>query len=157
MHATAENIKNIDNLPQIPKEIGPIRDPQRDLPRIAKDERLISVIQRAVQKILTEHQLYCSDAREISWLKPESVHLVLTSPPYWTLKQYRQSVGQMGDIEEFEKFLSELDLVWNHCYRALVPGGRLICVVGDVCLSRRKNAGRHTVVPLHASGLTPLN
>ncbi|MGH9520377.1 MAG: DNA-methyltransferase, partial [Terriglobales bacterium] len=37
------------------------------------------------------------------------------------------------------------------CYRALVPGGRLICVVGDVCLSRRKNGGRHTVVPLHAS------
>lgn len=45
----------------------------------------------------------------------------------------------------------ELDRVWQHCYDALVPGGRVVCVVGDVCLSRRKNAGRHTVVPLHAS------
>jgi len=57
----------------------------------------------------------------------------------------------MGHIEDYEKFLSELDKIWQHCYRALVTGGRLICVVGDVCLSRRKNSGRHTVVPLHAS------
>jgi DNA modification methylase len=44
-----------------------------------------------------------------------------------------------------------LDDVWKNCYRALVPGGRLIINVGDVCLSRRKNNGRHTVVPLHAT------
>lgn len=84
-------------------------------------------------------------------LRPESVHLVLTSPPYWTLKEYRHSLGQLGHIEDYEQFLTELDKVWSHCFRVLVPGGRLICVVGDVCLSRRKNAGRHTVVPLHAS------
>ena len=42
-------------------------------------------------------------------------------------------------------------MVWRRCYDALVPGGRLVCVVGDVCLSRRQNDGRHTVVPLHAS------
>jgi DNA modification methylase len=84
-------------------------------------------------------------------VQPASVHLVLTSPPYWTLKEYRQSAGQMGHIEDYEFFLAELDRVWESCYRALVPGGRLVCVVGDVCLSRRKNAGRHTVVPLHAS------
>ncbi len=40
--------------------------------------------------------------------------------------------------------------MWRHCYRALVPGGRLVCVVGDVCLARRKNQGRHMVMPLHA-------
>jgi DNA modification methylase len=57
----------------------------------------------------------------------------------------------MGHITEYEEFLTELDKVWKLCYEALVPGGRLVCVVGDVCLSRRKNAGRHTVVPLHAS------
>jgi len=75
----------------------------------------------------------------------------MTSPPYWTLKQYRDSEGQMGHIEDYEEFLTELDRVWRHCFRALVHGGRLVCVVGDVCLSRRKNNGRHTVVPLHAS------
>ena len=50
-----------------------------------------------------------------------------------------------------DEFLHELDKVWSHCFRALTPGGRLVCVVGDVCLSRRENGGRHTVVPLHAS------
>ena len=39
----------------------------------------------------------------------------------------------------------------EHAFGRLVPGGRLVIVVGDVCLSRRKNNGRHTVVPLHAS------
>lgn len=84
-------------------------------------------------------------------LQPESVHLVLTSPPYWTLKEYRKSDGQLGYVADYEQFLVELDKVWKQCFDALVPGGRLICVVGDVCLSRRKNGGRHTVVPLHAS------
>lgn len=91
------------------------------------------------------------DAREMTDLTPGSVHLVVTSPPYWTLKEYRDSEGQMGHIEDYDLFLAELDRVWEHCFRALVPGGRLVCVVGDVCLSRRKNKGRHTVVPLHAS------
>jgi len=72
-------------------------------------------------------------------------------PPYWTLKKYRDCEGQLGELEDYEQFLNELDKVWKHCFRLLVPGGRLICVVGDVCLSRRKNNGRHTVVPLHAS------
>jgi modification methylase len=84
-------------------------------------------------------------------LEPESIHLVVTSPPYWTLKKYLNTEGQLGHIEDYETFLMELDKVWNLCFRALVPGGRLICVVGDVCLSRRKNNGRHTVIPLHAS------
>jgi DNA modification methylase len=79
------------------------------------------------------------------------VHLVVTSPPYWTLKDYNPGEGQMGYIEDYETFLRELDRVWAACYDALVPGGRVICVVGDVCLSRRKNAGEHVVVPLHAS------
>ena len=75
----------------------------------------------------------------------------MTSPPYWTLKEYRRSEGQLGWIEDYGEFLEQLDDVWRMCHRALTPGGRLICVVGDVCLSRRKNSGRHTVVPLHAS------
>jgi DNA modification methylase len=54
-------------------------------------------------------------------------------------------------VIDYERFLAELDKIWETCFRALVPGGRLVVVVGDVCLSRRKNNGRHTVVPLHAS------
>ena len=135
----------------VPKEILPLENPQTDIPRIAKDERLVRLIENAIQGIPTTHRICHGDARRMRDLRPGSVHLVLTSPPYWTLKEYRDSAGQMGHIESYEEFLSELDKVWTHCYRALVPGGRLVCVVGDVCLSRRQNAGRHTVVPLHAS------
>lgn len=84
-------------------------------------------------------------------LLDESVHLVLTSPPYWTLKRYNDSPAQLGHVQDYDDFIAALDAVWSHCYRLLVPGGRLICVVGDVCISRRQNNGRHTVVPLHAT------
>lgn len=67
------------------------------------------------------------------------------------MKKYRDRPQQLGAISLYEEFLDDLDKVWRHCLRALVPGGRLICVVGDVCLSRRQNEGRHTVVPLHSS------
>ena len=78
-------------------------------------------------------------------------HLILTSPPYWTLKKYRDSSGQLGHIIDYDDFIEELDRVWQRCFDSLVVGGRLVCVVGDVCLSRRQNEGRHTVVPLHAT------
>jgi site-specific DNA-methyltransferase (adenine-specific) len=94
-------------------------------------------------------QLRLGDARDLSWLPDESVHLLVTSPPYWTLKRYNERSGQLGHVADYEGFLDELDQVWRHAYRALVPGGRLVCVVGDVCLSRREH-GRHVVMSLHA-------
>jgi modification methylase len=98
----------------------------------------------------TVHRLHLGDARELSWIPDESVHLVVTSPPYWTLKEYAAgNSSQMGDIEDYERFLSELDKVWAECARVLVPGGRICCVVGDVCVPRRKH-GRHYVMPLHS-------
>jgi site-specific DNA-methyltransferase (adenine-specific) len=97
----------------------------------------------------TRHEFHNGDARDLSWLADDSVQLVVTSPPYWTLKEYEHSRGQMGDIADYETFLDELDKVWRECARVLVPGGRICCVVGDVCLPR-KSAGRHYVMPLHA-------
>lgn len=135
----------------LPPAISRLENPQTEIPRIAKDPKLTSLIEGAVRGLPTTHDLYLHDARDMSAVEPESVHLVVTSPPYWTLKEYRRSKGQLGHISDYEEFLSELDKVWAHCFRLLVPGGRLICVVGDVCLSRRKNEGRHTVVPLHSS------
>ncbi len=97
----------------------------------------------------TSHKLIQGDARALSFLPDESVHLVITSPPYWNLKRYNENPNQLGHIDDYECFLAELREVWEHVYRALVPGGRLVCVVGDVCVSRRK-FGRHLVFPLHA-------
>ncbi|HXZ01720.1 MAG TPA: site-specific DNA-methyltransferase [Stellaceae bacterium] len=97
----------------------------------------------------TAHRLRLGDARDLSWLPNSSVHLVVTSPPYWTLKKYEVREGQMGEIVSYEEFLDELDKVWRECARVLVDGGRICCVVGDICLPR-KVAGRHHVMPLHA-------
>ena len=135
----------------VPAEVGLITNHQTDLPRIAKDVQATAAIEARLREIPTKHSLYRSDARELEFLPDNSVHLVVTSPPYWTLKEYRDRSGQMGHIEDYETFLDELDKVWRECFRVLVPGGRLVCVVGDVCLSRRKNKGEHTVVPLHSS------
>jgi site-specific DNA-methyltransferase (adenine-specific) len=83
----------------------------------------------------------------MSELADQSIHLVVTSPPYWTLKRYVDAPGQLGHLDDYEQFLDELDKVWAECYRVLVPGGRLCCVVGDICISRRQG-GRHRVMPL---------
>jgi len=135
----------------LPKELANILNPQTEIPAIAKNPVLTARIADAVRLIPTSHELLLRDARKMELPEPSLVHLVLTSPPYWTLKKYRDSPGQLGAVADYDSFLSDLDQVWKQCYQALVPGGRLICVVGDVCLSRRKNEGRHTVVPLHAS------
>ena len=134
----------------VPSAFRNLADPARSLPRLAKDPSAVEQIEAALRGVPTKHEVLLGDARIVE-LPKRSVHLVLTSPPYWTLKEYRRSDGQLGWIEDYEQFLNELDAVWRMCHSALVPGGRLVCVVGDVCLSRRKNGGRHTVVPLHAS------
>ena len=99
--------------------------------------------------IKLKHRLINADARDLSFLGDNSVHLVVTSPPYWNLKRYNDHPSQLGHIQDYEKFLCELEKVWKHIFRVLVPGGRLVCVVGDVCVAR-KNFGRHLVFPLHA-------
>jgi site-specific DNA-methyltransferase (adenine-specific) len=101
------------------------------------------------RKETTRHVLINGDARDLSFLSDESVHLVVTSPPYWNLKKYNDNPDQLGHINDFHIFLSELRKVWCEAFRVLVPGGRLVCVVGDVCVARRR-FGRHLVFPLHA-------
>ena len=97
----------------------------------------------------TTHRLIQGDARHLSFIADESIHLAITSPPYWTLKRYNENPNQLGHVADYERFLNELAKVWGEMHRILVPGGRLVCVVGDVCLSRR-SFGRHVVFPLHS-------
>jgi DNA modification methylase len=123
---------------------------QKAVPAIAKDTVLIKRIESIVKTIPTHHKLILGDSRKFSKIDDESVHLVVTSPPYWNLKKYEESTGQLGNIDDYDEFLKEIDKVWSESFRVLVPGGRLIIVVGDVCISR-KQSGRHYVMPLHAS------
>jgi len=97
----------------------------------------------------TRHQMVLGDARDLSFIRSESVHLVVTSPPYFNLKPYASDAGgrQLGRIGDYEAFLDELDRVWRECARVLVPGGRVCCVIGDILIPRRAD-GRHRVLPL---------
>src|SRR6266699_2981954 len=97
----------------------------------------------------TRHQMILGDARDLSFIPDESVHLVVTSPPYFNLKPYASYAGgrQLGRIDDYESFLNELDRVWRECERVLVPGGRICCVIGDILIPRRAD-GRHRVLPL---------
>ena len=121
------------------------------IPKLARDQRTMLRIESVARGRPTSHELIHGDARSAAAFEDCSVHLVVTSPPYWTLKRYNEHADQLGHVADYDKFIAGLDKVWSNCYHALVPGGRLIVNVGDVCLSRRKNNGRHTVVPLHAT------
>lgn len=134
----------------IPESLRGLSDLSRALPRLAKDPKATAAIEAALQRIPTTHTVLAGDARSVN-LAQGSIQLVVTSPPYWTLKEYPRCEGQLGWVSDYDDFLAQLDEIWRRCYDALTPGGRLICVVGDVCLSRRRNSGRHTVVPLHAA------
>jgi hypothetical protein len=61
----------------LPEELQSLADPQVDIPRIAKDKRLIRLIEEAAQQVPTRHTLIRGDARFMDILPAKSVHLVL--------------------------------------------------------------------------------
>ena len=119
------------------------------IPRLAKDEGELSKIRDEVSNLRTKQTIYVADSSNLSMIPDGSIHLVLTSPPYWNLKKYNDHKNQLGHIVDYQNFLDELDKIWTECFKKLVIGGRMVVVVGDVLLSRREY-GRHKVVPLHA-------
>jgi len=112
---------------------------------------LLEEIDRILPFLPTCHDFHCTDALLEDFWPNNGVHLILTSPPYWNLKEYDYVDGQLGSICDYDLFLDQLAQVWGNCYDSLVPGGRLVCIVGDVCLSRKNNGGRHKVIPLHGA------
>ena len=94
------------------------------------------------------HQIYWGDARAQSDLTDDSVHLVVTSPPYWALKDYGHA-GQIGFNQSLESYLESLALVWRECHRVLHAGCRMAINVGDQ-FARAAHYGRYKVIPLHA-------
>jgi len=141
-----------DIAPFVPGELieSASPDAQKAIPMIARDRRLAALAEEAAAQIPTQHVVVLGDSRKMEEVDSESVHLVVTSPPYWNLKPYEAGEAQLGLIADYEDFVGELDRVWAECLRVLVPGGRLVVVVGDVLLPRRV-FGRHVVFPLHAS------
>ena len=79
-------------------------------------------------------------------LTDESVHLIITSPPYWQLKDYGTN-NQIGYHETYESYINNLNLVWNECHRVLHPGCRLCINIGDQ-FARSVYYGRYKVIPI---------
>lgn len=76
----------------------------------------------------------------------ESVHLVITSPPYWQLKDYGNE-KQIGFNDTYEEYINNLNLVWNECHRVLHRGCRLCINIGDQ-FARSVYYGRYKVIPI---------
>jgi len=80
--------------------------------------------------VITTTSIIIGDSRNMSELKEESVHLVITSPPYWQLKDYGNG-SQIGFNDSYEDYINNLNLVWKECYRVLHKGCRLCVNIGD--------------------------
>jgi modification methylase len=124
-------------------------DLDRLIPKLARDEAELEKIFQEVAARKTIHSILVGDSQDLSAIPDNSIHLVVTSPPYWNLKAYNDHPEQLGHIDDYETFLKKLDNVWRNCFDKLVVGGRMVIVVGDVLQSRRVH-GRHKVIPLHA-------
>ena len=96
----------------------------------------------------TKHLLINGDCRKMSQIQNESVHLIVTSPPYWQLKDYGTK-NQIGFNDSYEEYINNLNLVWKECHRILMPGCRLCINIGDQ-FARSAYYGRYKVVPIHS-------
>ncbi|MEM3042824.1 MAG: DNA methyltransferase [Thermoplasmata archaeon] len=94
----------------------------------------------------TFHRIILGDARRMAEVEDSSVHLVVTSPPYWQLKDYGIS-GQIGFNDSYEDYINHLGLVWNECLRVLHPGCRVCINIGDQ-FARAAHYGGYRVVPI---------
>jgi len=94
----------------------------------------------------TTHTCIIGDARNMDDIADSSVHLVVTSPPYWQLKDYG-AAEQIGFNHSYEEYINHLNLVWSECYRALHPGCRIVINIGDQ-FARSTYYGRYKVIPI---------
>lgn len=93
-----------------------------------------------------ETTIIIGDSRRMEELKDESVHLIITSPPYWQLKDYGNG-NQIGFNDSYEDYINNLNLVWKECYRILHKGCRLCVNIGDQ-FARSVYYGRYKVIPI---------
>ena len=96
----------------------------------------------------TNHKIICADARSMNFIDDETVHLVITSPPYWQLKDYGDK-RQIGYDDSYEKYINHLNLVWQESFRVLKPGCRMCINIGDQ-FARSVYYGRYKVIPIRA-------
>ena len=95
---------------------------------------------------MTHHKIIIGDSRCMMEVPDESIHLIITSPPYWQLKDYG-SGNQIGFDDSYEDYINNLNIVWNQCHRVLKKGCRLCVNIGDQ-FARSVYYGRYKVIPI---------
>jgi len=95
---------------------------------------------------MSDHKIIIGDSRRMDAVDDESVHLVVTSPPYWQLKDYG-SKQQIGYNDSYQDYINNLNLVWNECFRVLHKGCRLCINIGDQ-FARSVYYGRYKIIPI---------
>ena len=85
------------------------------------------------------YKVIIGDSRDMHEIPDNSVHLIVTSPPYWNLEQYSMATvdGDLGRIHDKDEFFRELRKVWKECYRVLVPGGKLVNIFRNINVGKR--------------------
>jgi len=99
-----------------------------------------------ISELKTHHKIINGDSRQMTELPDNSVHLAITSPPYWQLKDYGAE-NQIGFDDSYENYINNLNLVWKECYRTLHNGCRLCINIGDQ-FARAVYYGRYKVIPI---------
>ncbi len=95
---------------------------------------------------MTKHKIDFGDSRKLNEIADKSVQLIITSPPYWQLKDYG-SDDQIGFNDSYEEYINNLNLVWKECNRVLADGCRLCINIGDQ-FARSVYYGRYKVIPI---------
>jgi modification methylase len=107
----------------------------------------LSLIKQISEKTLpTTHKIIFGDSRDMSEISDNTVHLIITSPPYWQLKDYGTG-NQIGFNDSYESYINNLNLVWKECYRVLYNGCRMCVNIGDQ-FARSVYYGRYKVIPI---------
>ncbi|GAB4535240.1 MAG: DNA methyltransferase [Thermodesulfovibrionia bacterium] len=96
--------------------------------------------------IITKHKIIIGDSRKMEEIPNKSIHLIITSPPYWQLKDYGVK-NQIGFNDSYESYINNLNLVWNECFRVLQDGCRLCINIGDQ-FARSVYYGRYKIIPI---------
>jgi site-specific DNA-methyltransferase (adenine-specific) len=95
----------------------------------------------------TTHKVFFGNSKNMDKIKDRSIQLIITSPPYWNIKDYGGNLEQIGFAQSYQNFLTDLNKVWDECYRILEYDCYIIVVVGDVYL-RAKNFDRFRTITL---------
>ncbi len=93
-------------------------------------------------------KIIIGDSRKMIEVEDNSVQLIITSPPYWSIKNYDVK-AQIGYGQSLHEYLKDLYRVWKESYRVLEPGRRLVINIGDQ-FARSIIYGRYKIIPLHS-------